>query len=352
MPTEPATGAATARACSSSRAGSITRSSCTRYRIELGDVEANLRALTGVRDAVVLPILKQGAVDSLAAFVILNEKTTQSDFQFACDLKGRMIERLPAYMVPRRFSFLESFPMNANGKADRRRLAEGARHDPVRRFPLFRHSPLHRPADVARPAVARLLARGSCWPLRGCCSSSTGPSHTSCLRAVPRALASPAAYPLRAGSPRCGRSGSWWPAASSSGSSPRPSFGSGRSPRADWPFPAALLLTLLPLIGARFLPLAIPAAQLLGFLGISYVTFRSLDVIFGIKDRLIVSLPAGQFFAFLFFFPAISSAPSTAFAGSATTGIAPGSLGNSGPTWMGPSTASSPAFCLSSSWRP
>ena len=75
-----------------------------------------------------------------------------------------------------------------------------------------------------------------------------------------------------------------------------------------WPFPAALLLTLLTLVGARFLPLAIPGAQL-GFLGISYVTFRSLDVIFGIRDRLIVSLPADQFLAFLFFFPAISSGP-------------------------------------------
>jgi membrane protein involved in D-alanine export len=75
-----------------------------------------------------------------------------------------------------------------------------------------------------------------------------------------------------------------------------------------WPFPVALLLTLFPLVGARFLPLAIPGAQL-GFLGISYVTFRSLDVIFGIRDRLIVSLPANQFFAFLFFFPAISSGP-------------------------------------------
>jgi membrane protein involved in D-alanine export len=75
-----------------------------------------------------------------------------------------------------------------------------------------------------------------------------------------------------------------------------------------WPFPVALLLTLFPLVGARLLPLAIPGA-LLGFVGISYVTFRSLDVIFGIRDRLIVSLPAGQFFAFLFFFPAISSGP-------------------------------------------
>jgi membrane protein involved in D-alanine export len=76
----------------------------------------------------------------------------------------------------------------------------------------------------------------------------------------------------------------------------------------SWPAPAALLLTLLPLVGARFLPLAIPGAQL-GFLGISYVTFRSLDVIFGIRDRLIVSLPAAEFLAFLFFFPAISSGP-------------------------------------------
>jgi membrane protein involved in D-alanine export len=80
--------------------------------------------------------------------------------------------------------------------------------------------------------------------------------------------------------------------------------------RTAWypPFPAALLLTLLPLVAARFLPLAIPGAQV-GFLGMSYVTFRSLDVIFGIRDRLIVSLPASEFFAFLFFFPAISSGP-------------------------------------------
>jgi D-alanine--poly(phosphoribitol) ligase subunit 1 len=94
------------------------------YRIELADVEANLRAISGVRDAVVLPVLKQGAVDSLAAFVILSEQSPRSEFQLTCDLKGQMVERVPAYMIPRRFSFLESFPMNANGKADRRRLAE------------------------------------------------------------------------------------------------------------------------------------------------------------------------------------------------------------------------------------
>jgi D-alanine--poly(phosphoribitol) ligase subunit 1 len=94
------------------------------YRIEPADVEANLRALAGIRDAVVLPVFRQGAVDSLAAFVILNERSPRSDFQLACELKAQLTERLPAYMIPRRFSFLQSFPVNTNGKADRRRLAE------------------------------------------------------------------------------------------------------------------------------------------------------------------------------------------------------------------------------------
>ncbi len=94
------------------------------YRIELADVEANLRALPGVRDAVVLPVLRQGVVDSLAAFVILNERPPRPDFQLAAELKLQLTERLPAYMIPRKFTFLESFLMNVNGKADRRKLAE------------------------------------------------------------------------------------------------------------------------------------------------------------------------------------------------------------------------------------
>jgi len=56
--------------------------------------------------------------------VILNEPPPRSDFQLACELKVQLIERLPAYMIPQRFSFLESFPMSTNGKADRRKLAE------------------------------------------------------------------------------------------------------------------------------------------------------------------------------------------------------------------------------------
>lgn len=93
------------------------------YRIELGDVEANLAALGGVRDAVVLPILKNNRPDALAAFVILTAHPAQSDFELSLRLRTQLAERLPAYMLPRKFYFLDAFPMTPNGKADRRRLA-------------------------------------------------------------------------------------------------------------------------------------------------------------------------------------------------------------------------------------
>jgi D-alanine--poly(phosphoribitol) ligase subunit 1 len=94
------------------------------YRIELGDLEANLRALPEIADAVVLPVEKSGRIDSLAAFVVLAGERAGSDFEISARLKNRLGERLPAYMVPRKFHFLDTFPMTANGKADRRKLAE------------------------------------------------------------------------------------------------------------------------------------------------------------------------------------------------------------------------------------
>ena len=94
------------------------------YRIELGDLEANLRAVAGVRDAVVLSVEKNGRVDSLAAFVILSECGAESDFKLSLRLKAQLGEKLPAYMIPRKFFPLHAFPMTANGKADRRKLAE------------------------------------------------------------------------------------------------------------------------------------------------------------------------------------------------------------------------------------
>jgi D-alanine--poly(phosphoribitol) ligase subunit 1 len=94
------------------------------YRIELGDVEAHLCALADVRDAVVLPMLKDGVPDLLAAFVIRVGVKPGAELEAAQRLRGELGERVPAYMVPRVVRFVDAFPMTANGKADRRRLAE------------------------------------------------------------------------------------------------------------------------------------------------------------------------------------------------------------------------------------
>ena len=94
------------------------------HRIELGDLEANLRALPEIADAVVLPVQKSGRIDSLTAFVVLSGAKQGTDFEQSAKLKTHLGERLPPYMVPRKFHFLDSFPMNTNGKADRKKLAE------------------------------------------------------------------------------------------------------------------------------------------------------------------------------------------------------------------------------------
>jgi D-alanine--poly(phosphoribitol) ligase subunit 1 len=93
------------------------------YRVEIGDIEVNLRALPSVRDAIALPVMKDGTPQSVAAFVILSSRAGLSEFETAHNLRKELGQRLPVYMLPRKFVFLDEFPMTPNGKADRAKLA-------------------------------------------------------------------------------------------------------------------------------------------------------------------------------------------------------------------------------------
>ena len=73
-------------------------------------------------------------------------------------------------------------------------------------------------------------------------------------------------------------------------------------------FYSALGASLLPLFIAKAVPL-ISSTSLFGFLGISYVTFRALDLIFCIQDRVVTAFSHSEFFGYLLFFPTISSGP-------------------------------------------
>ena len=73
-------------------------------------------------------------------------------------------------------------------------------------------------------------------------------------------------------------------------------------------FYAAVGLCVFPLLAAKLIPTLIPQTAF-GFLGISYVTFRALDVIFCVHDGLIKELSLSSYVSFLLFVPALSSGP-------------------------------------------
>ncbi|MGW1376002.1 AMP-binding protein [Streptomyces sp. NPDC002446] len=86
------------------------------YRVELGEVEAALRALPGVLDAAVLPRATPGGLELTAAYT--GTPGTEDDLRTA--LRGR----LPAYMVPAHLTALAVLPLNGNGKVDRAALGD------------------------------------------------------------------------------------------------------------------------------------------------------------------------------------------------------------------------------------
>jgi amino acid adenylation domain-containing protein len=86
------------------------------HRVELGEIEAVLREASGVDAAVAIgwPLTESGA-GGIAVFVA----DPAAD---VATLRETLAERLPDYMVPRRFELLEELPLNANGKFDRRAM--------------------------------------------------------------------------------------------------------------------------------------------------------------------------------------------------------------------------------------
>ena len=67
-------------------------------------------------------------------------------------------------------------------------------------------------------------------------------------------------------------------------------------------------LALIPLAVAKFLPEIAPDSRF-GFAGISYVTFRAMDVLWLVTDGVLAEVGFLDFAVFLFFFPTISAGP-------------------------------------------
>ena len=88
------------------------------FRVELGEVEAVLSRHPAIEQAVVVFKQSSGGDQRLVAFAIAPAKPEDRE------LREFMLRYVPDYMVPASFVYLDAFPLNANGKADRQVLVE------------------------------------------------------------------------------------------------------------------------------------------------------------------------------------------------------------------------------------
>lgn len=85
------------------------------HRIELEEIDHALQSIPGVDRALAIAVNGGGSVRLMAAYS--GRRLDSSELLAHCR------DRLPAYMTPSRFAWLDAMPTNANGKADRRAVA-------------------------------------------------------------------------------------------------------------------------------------------------------------------------------------------------------------------------------------
>lgn len=88
------------------------------FRVEPGEIEAVLQQHPAARTAVVIVREDHPGEQRLVAYALRQPEQQAT----AADLRTFLQGRLPAYLLPSAFVFLETFPLTANGKIDRRAL--------------------------------------------------------------------------------------------------------------------------------------------------------------------------------------------------------------------------------------
>jgi amino acid adenylation domain-containing protein len=88
------------------------------FRIELGEIESLLARHPSVKECAVLARTDSGPEPRLVAYLATGPDAPLS----VEDLRAHLSRKLPEYMVPSAFVFLDSFPLTVNGKLDREAL--------------------------------------------------------------------------------------------------------------------------------------------------------------------------------------------------------------------------------------
>ncbi|MBG1243500.1 non-ribosomal peptide synthetase [Nostoc sp. NZL] len=88
------------------------------FRIELGEIEAALTQYSAVQQAVVIAQADERGHNYLVAYVLPNQEQTPT----ITELRHFLEDKLPNYMMPSVFIFLEEIPLLPNGKLNRHAL--------------------------------------------------------------------------------------------------------------------------------------------------------------------------------------------------------------------------------------
>lgn len=89
------------------------------YRVEPGEVEHHARSYAGVRDAALVGRVEPSGRTVLYLFLLVDGTAVAS---LTKECRAFLSQRLPSYMVPHKVLASNTFPLNANGKVDRKAL--------------------------------------------------------------------------------------------------------------------------------------------------------------------------------------------------------------------------------------
>lgn len=86
------------------------------YRVELSDIDHTLIKCEGIRDAVTVAYYDEQSLLHLVSFV-------KSEFELnIINIKKQLAKLLPSYMIPEKIEAVSEFPLNANGKVDKKKM--------------------------------------------------------------------------------------------------------------------------------------------------------------------------------------------------------------------------------------